>query len=366
MNDRQPPKRDSATRHKQSNRRIDPAEVKTAADGRWVDLLTAAGLPEGCLDGRPHPCPQPDCRGRNRFAAWRDVNRRGAVHCRRCFTRGSKLPPGDGLATLQWWLDCDFPTALQWAADWLGLVNNLAKPRRPAVTRSIFVASELATTTKSKPTDDRLGELARGCHAAMRPAWWDRLADRLALPVESLQRLRVGWSPRHDATTWPMFDGNRRVIGVRLRSIKSGQKWSIRGGCAGVFWPTGLQQSPPRLFIAEGPTDAGALLSLGLPAIGRASAGGSIGLETSVIRRIDPSEAVIVADADEAGRKGARLLLAALVVVCPSVRIIAPPTGDARDWISAGATVDDVTRLVDRSTPRRLCVESTVRRGSAQ
>ena len=103
-------------------------DLLTAARGRWRDILADAGLPDDRLDGRGHPCPR--CGGRDRFAAWNDVDDRGAVHCRHCFTRGSDPKPGDGLATLRWLLDVDTPGACRWLASWLGLATPVATPRK--------------------------------------------------------------------------------------------------------------------------------------------------------------------------------------------------------------------------------------------
>ena len=99
----------------QSSQRIDVADIKALAAGRWYDILIAAGIDADKLDGRGHPCPK--CGGRDRFAAFPNINGRGAVHCRQCFTKGTTPPPGDGLATLQWLLGLDFPATLGWLAD---------------------------------------------------------------------------------------------------------------------------------------------------------------------------------------------------------------------------------------------------------
>lgn len=70
----------------------------------------AAGIPADRLDGRGLQCPK--CGGNDRFAAFPNINMRGAVHCRQCLTRGTSPSPGDGIATLQWLLDLDFRATL--------------------------------------------------------------------------------------------------------------------------------------------------------------------------------------------------------------------------------------------------------------
>jgi hypothetical protein len=63
----------------QKGRKLDAATVKEAAAGRWLEILTAAGIPAAALDGKGHPCPR--CGGSDRFAAHKDIAQRGAVIC---------------------------------------------------------------------------------------------------------------------------------------------------------------------------------------------------------------------------------------------------------------------------------------------
>ncbi|WP_197452659.1 toprim domain-containing protein [Rosistilla oblonga] len=214
--------------------------------------------------------------------------------------------------------------------------------------------------------DGRLDRFADRCHRAMKSDWWSRLETRLGLPSAELIRLRVGWSSQDNATTWPMVDHEDNVVGVRLRCMKSGRKWSVSGGTAGVFMPVGLSPSVDRLFISEGPTDTAALLSIGLDCIGRPSCNGAVAITTKLVKRLHPSEVVIVADDDlnGAGKRGAESLAVALVTVCPRVRIIFPPTGinDAREWVRRGATADDVLPVVHAARVRSLTVRKEVQR----
>ena len=332
-------------------------ELLSAARGRWLEILNDAGLPLEHLDGRGHPCPR--CGGRDRFAAWPDVADRGAVHCRHCFTKGSDPKPGDGLASLRWLLGSDTAEACRWLASWLGVLGpTRVIPQR--VTRSI----QLDATCVPSQSFKLMADL---CHQAMRVTWWERLSDRLGLPMETLRRLRVGWSESYRATTWPMVNDAGRVLGIRLRSMTTGDKWSIRGGRAGLFVPVGLSERADRLFIAEGPTDTAALLSLGVDAIGRPSCHGAVSITAKLVAQLRPAECVIVADRDEhgAGMRGAESLAVALVTVCRSVRIILPPVGsnDARDWITGGATLEDVLAVTDAAAVRSITITSGVNHG---
>jgi len=150
------------------------------------------------------------------------------------------------------------------------------------------------------------------------------------------------------------------VRGIRLRHL-DGRKLSVRGGREGLFVPRDLATSE-RLLVCEGATDAAALLDLGLTAIGRPSCTGGVGLIVDVVRRRREREVVVLADADEPGRRGAANLAAVLTAFAPSVRIIEPPSGakDARAWVRSGATAVDVQRAIDAAEPQRLRVTTTV------
>lgn len=339
---RQPPKSDSATRHQHHNNRPSIAELKTAMVARWPEAFhDAGGVSPELLDGRGHTCPR--CGGRDRFAAFKDVRERGSVQCRGCFNSGTDPRPGDGIATLQWLLGCGTATACRWLAGWLGWSDAIDRPEPPPIRVSVPLS-------RSCERVGRLDQFADRCHAAMKSSWWSRLERALSLPTAELIRLRVGWYADWKVTTWPMVDHHDNVVGIRTRDMKTGEKKSIPGGDNAVFMPTGLVAGMDRLLIAEGPTDTAALLSIGFDCIGRPSCNGAVAITTKIVKRLHPSEVVIVADddANEAGKRGAQSLAVSLVTVCPRVRIIFPPAGinDARDWVSGGATADDVLPVV--------------------
>jgi DNA primase len=68
-----------------------------------------------------------------------------------------------------------------------------------------------------------------------------------------------------------------------------------------------------------------------------------------------PDELVIVADADDAGQRGAERLREALILVAP-VRLIAPPDGikDARQWVTSGADRASIEAAADAFPVMRL------------
>lgn len=200
--------------------------------------------------------------------------------------------------------------------------------------------------------------LAKQFATAVNPARLDRLAVDLGLTVPSLERLGVGWSHDHGAWSFPMCDAGGRVIGIRLR-LPSGKKIAVRGGREGLFLPVDLGV-PARLLIAEGTTDAAALLDYGFPAVGRPSCTGGTKLLVDLIRRLKHPEAVIVMDGDEPGQRGAAALASVLIVYTRGMRLIAPPVGvkDVRAWRQAGATAAEVQGVIDAAEVRRLTVST--------
>jgi putative DNA primase/helicase len=180
---------------------------------------------------------------------------------------------------------------------------------------------------------------------------------------DSLNRLVVGWSEKRQAFTFPMVDGVGRTIGIKLRT-GDGTKRSIQGSSEGLFVPNDLPPSG-RLFLTEGASDTAALLDLGFAALGCPSAGSGIPYVLEFVRRRGTGATlVIVADNDDAGRKGAGKLARALADDGNSVKIIKPPDGikDAREWLQHGATAEDVEQLVhgasecDTGGPVMTCV----------
>lgn len=165
------------------------------------------------------------------------------------------------------------------------------------------------------------------------------LSVALRVPLPALDALGGGWSMRHDAFAFPMFDGYGDLVGVHLRWL-DGRKQALAGSKLGLFIPQSLKGDADPLLICEGLSDTAAALSLGFrSAVGRpsCSAGGSD--LVALCRRLRPASAVIVADADTVGQAGARRLAADLHLQVLDVRVITPPQPfkDFRGWTNAGA-----------------------------
>ena len=157
-----------------------------------------------------------------------------------------------------------------------------------------------------------------------------------------------------------MVDHYGRIRGIRLRAV-DGSKWAVRGGRDGLFLPLG-DPTEDRLLICEGVSDCAALLDLRFGnVVGRPSCSGGTRLIVELVKVRKPREAVIVADADAPGLRGANALASVLVAYVPTVRVIQPSDGinDARAWLRAGATRADVMKVIEAADVRRLRIRTT-------
>ena len=105
-----------ADREQSESSRIEIETLKTAAAGRWQDILSHFGIDQSILDGKHHPCPR--CGGKDRFRLI--DSDAGAVLCNQCFSSGN----GDGIAAIQWLCGCDFQDAVNRIADYLGITSD--------------------------------------------------------------------------------------------------------------------------------------------------------------------------------------------------------------------------------------------------
>lgn len=324
-------------------------DLLSMARGRWLRILGDAGMPADAIsDARGKPCPR--CGGSDRFAPMKDFADRGSMICRHCFNGDTEPRPGDGLASLRWWLGVDAAGAAKWLAAWLGVgPGDATAPRRPLERRLVIPEDDGHT--------DRFAEMADRWFDAMTPAHRVWCAEQVVLPPEPFMSLRVGWAAGSRATTWPMRDAKGRVIGVRLRCPETAKKWAVTGSRAGLFIPSAMDCSVGRLFVCEGPTDTAALLSIGMAVVGVPSAGGAADLLSLLVRDRGPAEVVIVADGDGPGCDGAERLAEAVLPIRP-VRVLSPPVRykDARDWVGHGADRRIVLDAADAAPVRCLKV----------
>lgn len=180
----------------------------------------------------------------------------------------------------------------------------------------------------------------------------DELAASLGVNRGSLERLDACYCPERRAWAFPMHDGRRQVVGIRLRA-DDGRKFALPGSHAGAFIPSGLHSRSP-LLICEGPTDTAAALTLGFQALGRPSCSGATEIVCDLLQAGRRRDVVIVADADGPGRYGAHRLADRLVGLCRYVKVItAAPHKDLRQWLVSGASPGAVRVRIDNAAYHR-------------
>jgi len=253
-------------------------EIKRAASGRWLEILSAAGIASEVLDGRHHPCPK--CGGTDRFRAFDDFAETGGVLCNGCF----KANNGDGFAVIQWFLGCDFRTALFAVARHLGLT------RASAAKGNDIVAA--VATAKRMPVD---AFQTYGATAATRG------------------NLTVARVPVYDET------GNAHS---HFDLTADGKGLFRKGaGSSGLFLPGRLPKTDETWLIVEGVKDAAALTGLGYNAAGLPHSE----MSAKYAQLFAGCNVIIVPDLDQPGQKGAATTSARLNGVAQSVRIARLP-----------------------------------------
>ena len=176
---------------------------------------------------------------------------------------------------------------------------------------------------------------------------YDELTKQTGLSKGELQSMRVGWSSKKSAYTFPMRDHEGATIGIRLRTPE-GKKFAVKGSRAGLFY-AGDPPAKGQVLIAEGPTDTACLAGKGFSVVGRPSCnGGGIYLLKMLSWK---HQAVLVADNDKPGRDGAESIAKLIKDKAASVRIMTPPRGnDIKDWVvDYSATPAVIQAVIDQS-----------------
>ena len=280
-------------------RKYDVSDVKQEARGQWPDILAeVGGLDPAVFDGRHHPCPK--CGGKDRFRFIDDEA--GAVFCNQCFATEN----GDGLAAIQWLLDCDFPTALTAVAEYLRLEGR--------------GSAKTVTTAKRKVVDtydyrDQDGNL---CYQSVRS------------------------EPK----------------GFHLRRLKSdgNYDYSVKGVKRVLYRLPGILEGDPThpVFIVEGEKDADRLAGIGCIATTNVFGAGK--WRKDYASCLSGRSVVILPDNDDAGQKHAQQVAASLHGIAKSVKVVElpglPAKGDVSDWLDAGHTLVELWEIV-LATPER-------------
>lgn len=259
---------------------IDIADLKQAADGRWVEILTQFGIAPDILDGRHHPCPK--CGGADRFRCVEPAV--GACYCNQCF----KNRNGDGIAAIAWFNDWTFPKTVQALGQHLGMNGRNRQSVDPAdIVKAIALCKRV--------------------------------------PLESFKSFGAYSDQRGKLLVCrvPMFDEHRAECGYQDFS-KISPKF-LKGMCAdgqpvGLFvvqWPTPGDE----VLITEGVKDSAALHSLGYRAVGIPGSQ----LQVKHARVFAGCHVKVVPDLDATGMKAAHVTAARLMGVAASVQIVRMP-----------------------------------------
>ena len=158
--------------------------------------------------------------------------------------------------------------------------------------------------------------------------------ESLGVDPMALKLLGIAWAEEHRAWAYPMCDGTGKVTGARIRNEHS-DKWAHPGSRQGLFIPE--MEHRWRMFVAEGPTDTAAALTIGLYCIGRPSCNGCEQMVVDMCKWLWIKEVVIIADRDTPGQLGAEKLQDRLKVKS----IIYTPDGkDIRECVKNGLTAE--------------------------
>lgn len=220
--------------------------------------------------------------------------------------------------------------------------------------KGVAVKSSPVMQKQSHRSPAELANLMANYRTAINPERLEWHAASLGLAVDSLRCLGIGWA--HDKVAWafPMRDIAGKVRGIRLRD-ENGKKWAISGSADGMFIPDGLSPTEP-LMICEGPTSCAALLDYGFNAIGRPSCLGGTKLIIDMLRGVRRRVVYVFGDNDAReqdgkvlapGENGAMKLAAAIKPFVRDLKVIIPPfVKDPRAWKQAGATREQIERVV--------------------
>lgn len=154
-------------------------------------------------------------------------------------------------------------------------------------------------------------------------------AQLLKLDVQSIWYMQAAYEPKEAVLAFPMFNAEFRPIGCRFRR-RDGKKWSLKGGREGVFMSWMLTASRP-VIIAEGPTDAAALVEAGFKnVLGRPNCSGGGQIIRDLLRNHPHTPVVVVSDPDEPGLAGAQRLVLSL----PNPAVVLAGPSDIREYVT--------------------------------
>jgi hypothetical protein len=102
------------------------------------------------------------------------------------------------------------------------------------------------------------------------------------------------------------------------------------------------------VFVVEGEKDVGRLCKLNI--VATTCPGGANKWRPEYNQFFAGADVVVIADADEPGRKHAKSVATQLSVVAKLVRLIELPAKDVSDWLEAGGTAEELWFLVEKTS----------------
>ena len=143
-----------------------------------------------------------------------------------------------------------------------------------------------------------------------------------------------------------------RLPGKQFRQQRADGEWSMKGVTRVPYrLPDWIEGS--RVLIAEGERDVETLRTFGIPAT--CNSGGAGNWPTEISPYFADMAVTILPDNDDAGRKHARKVAAALEGIAAEVRILElpdlPEKGDVSDWFAKGGTPAQLDSLLPAAVP---------------
>lgn len=286
---------------------FDTQAVKEAAEGRWLEIITAlTSIPREVLDGKHHSCPE--CGGNDRFNFDRDG--KGIVYCNN-HNGGGKWNSGDGIGTVAWALKIKQGEAIEKIGTHLGL-----KPKQQdaAPDRKLrFIAFNEAMVArwcqKKKPITVEAVKAIGGRCAAYSTHMGGESVELyvIAFPVYG-----PGLS-ESDIVGWVIY---KSCGGMLPHYPKKGNlEWRkvlvTHGSKKGVMCDVSKFSQPlegKTVWKTEGPPDLLSLLAKGLNpdhvAFTTANGAGELPLDWT-LKRLNGANVLVVHDADQPGQRGA-------------------------------------------------------------
>lgn len=284
--------------------KLNANEVRNAAKGQWVSILTAlTNIDPAILDGKHHPCPRCPDGGKDRFRMI-DIDA-GALFCNQCRNKNC----GDGFSAIEWLTGCEFKDALVKVAEHLGIKppkkNDPAKDLEFESWNSTFAGMFL-----QRQTGITEAELQ---NAGARIAKYKKKFTVLALPIigKTLNTEKpVGWVIMNCLEdTLPTYDKNGNPRGSVTKKITYGSGNGLVGLWA--IKQLKLAKVAALAWKCEGITDMLAIqsaipASLKLTHVVVTNSSGtnqSPGWMADLLAKVDCN---VIHDADEPGQAGAK------------------------------------------------------------